>query len=114
MSDQDFEPDFVVYFKEWREAAGFTQPQLGMLIGMSKTHVSRIETGKRLFTSNFLLDFFYATRHICPHWAEPLLRAPSRSEYREPVSDEELHLFFFDRRSEHYKSLRRQADLKSR
>lgn len=111
--EQELETPFEVYFREWRDAAGFTQEQLGKLVGMSKTHISRIETRKRLFTSIFLLDFYYATKHVCPHWAEPLLRGPSKSERREPVSDDELERFFFDRHSAQYKSLRQQSELKN-
>jgi len=45
------------YFREWRKHAGFTQQRLANQLGVSKTQVSRVETGTRRFKEQYLNDF---------------------------------------------------------
>lgn len=45
------------YFKRWREFAGLTQAQLARKIGTTEATVSRVETGKRAFSPNYLFAF---------------------------------------------------------
>lgn len=62
------------HFAAWRRWAGLTQSQLGELVGLTKTTISRIERGARPFTSYFLCDFQRATG--CPELGAPLSRPP--------------------------------------
>ncbi|HVY86219.1 MAG TPA: helix-turn-helix domain-containing protein [Caulobacterales bacterium] len=43
-----------IYLREWREFRGKTQAQVAEALGVTKTHVSNIENGKRQYTQALL------------------------------------------------------------
>lgn len=98
------------YFREWREAAGWSQRQMAKLTGLSKTTISRIESGKRAWTSDFLEDFQQAVR--CFHIWEPLDRPPYVTNGGPPrrADDAMLQARIFQRAREIRKSLRSESD----
>lgn len=77
---------YPVYFREWRQWAGLSQRQLGLLTGLTKPSISRIETGQRDWTGVFLRDFQIATG--CPHVASPLKGPPPPDYPRSPQLSE--------------------------
>jgi transcriptional regulator with XRE-family HTH domain len=98
------------FFREWREHAGLSQRQLARLIGVTKTTISRIEAGKRAFTSDFLEDFQKSVR--CAHVWDPLARAPDIINGT-PISwlnDAEVEKRIFERAREIRKTIRKQED----
>jgi transcriptional regulator with XRE-family HTH domain len=42
------------YFKEWRAARGMTQEQLAKALGVDKSAVSKVETGRNLYNQSTL------------------------------------------------------------
>lgn len=72
MTLHDHRPIF--FFRQWREAIGLSQQQMAVLMGVTKTTVSRIESGKRAFTSDYLIDFWQAVG--CNSIADPLINPP--------------------------------------
>jgi transcriptional regulator with XRE-family HTH domain len=69
---------------------------MARLAGLTKTQISRIENGKRAFTSDYLLDFQQAVG--CPDIWTPLARAPDgvdgiRVQWR---SDAEIEAMMFE------------------
>jgi len=98
------------FFQEWREAAGLTQKQLGKLIGLSKTQISRIENGERDFTGDFLADFQQAVGNF--EIGDPLNRPPASfaNGHTPKVTDEDVEARLFTRAKEIRKALRAQKD----
>jgi transcriptional regulator with XRE-family HTH domain len=98
------------FFQQWREFAGLTQRQMARMTGMSKTSISRIETGDRDFTGDFLSDFQQAVG--CHNIGDPLNGPPPTSANggAARVSDEDIEARLFQRAKEIRKALRAQKD----
>ena len=63
-----------IYFKEWREFRAMSQIELARRIGVTSATVSRIENGKRVFTSDYLFAFVEIIG--CPNPGDPVNRPP--------------------------------------
>jgi transcriptional regulator with XRE-family HTH domain len=61
------------FFREWRQSVGLTMSEFGQIAGYSEGQVSKIETGERDFSGDFLQDF--AQIIGCKVW-EPLQKLP--------------------------------------
>ena len=64
----------MLFFKEWRVHAGFSQEEVGEKLGVTASTVSRIETGKREFIGSYLIRF--AELCGCPYPGDPISRPP--------------------------------------
>jgi hypothetical protein len=62
------------FFREWRRAAGLSLLDLADILGISEGQVSKIETNKRDFTGDYLVDFsvIVGCKQIC----DPLCKMP--------------------------------------
>lgn len=61
------------YIKEWRKHRGMTQDEFGELVGVDRSYVSKIETGKQRYDQPFLEA---AAQILKVQPAELLSRAP--------------------------------------
>lgn len=64
------------FFREWREHAHLTQKQLAERVGKTAATVSRIESGAREFSGEYLLKFAEAVG--CPFPGDPINRPPTK------------------------------------
>jgi len=62
------------YFKEWREWKGWTQQELADRMETTKQTVSRVESGKRPWSKDYLESFSYVIG--CPRPEDPITCPP--------------------------------------
>lgn len=70
----------VLYMKEWRIFAGYTQAELAVKLKTKRQTLSRIESGKTDFTIKFLVEF--ANACSCNNFYDPLARPPDHMTYK--------------------------------
>jgi transcriptional regulator with XRE-family HTH domain len=86
-----------IYFREWREYAGLSQKQMGLLMRLTASQVSRIEAGKRPFTQAYLEDFHIIT--ACQFLWSPLMGPPPQlpeGQAPQPLDEQGLAAFHRD------------------